>query len=117
MAVLEENILEQDIRWTQKSSACVVLASGGYPLKYEKGKEIKGLDAAQEMEGITLFHAGTRIEDGSVFTSGGRVLNVCGCEENLPQTMGKIYAAIEKIEFEGMHYRKDIGTAKGKEDS
>ncbi len=116
MAVLEENILEQDIQWTRKSSACIVLTSGGYPLKYEKGKEIKGINAAREIEGITIFHAGTRMEDDKVFTSGGRVLNVCACEYNLSQTMEKIYSAVSKIEFEGMHYRKDIGTVKGKEE-
>jgi phosphoribosylamine---glycine ligase len=110
-AALEENILGQDIQWARKSSACVVLASGGYPLKYEKGKEVRGIESAREIEGVTIFHAGTRVEDDRVFTSGGRVLNVCACEDNLPQAMEKIYSAVSKIEFEGMHYRKDIGTA------
>lgn len=117
MAGLEENILDMDIKWTSKSSACVVLTSGGYPLKYEKGKEITGIAEAQKIEGITIFHAGTRIENDKIFTAGGRVLNVCACEDNLPQTMKKIYSAVSKIEFKGMHYRKDIGTAKEKEES
>lgn len=117
MAALEDDILDHEVRWSRKPSACVVLASGGYPLKYEKGKEIKGMEAAQEMEGIIIFHAGTRGEEEKLYTSGGRVLNVCACEDNLSQTMEKIYTAVSKIKFDGMHYRKDIGTAKHEETS
>lgn len=106
---LEENVLETEIRWNAKSSGCVVLASGGYPLSYEKGKEIAGLDEISSIPGITVFHAGTKQANGKYLTNGGRVLNVCASEKTLAETMENIYAAISGISFEGMHYRRDIG--------
>jgi phosphoribosylamine--glycine ligase len=106
---LEENVLKQEIRWSDKASGCVVLASGGYPVAYEKGKLINGLKEASEVPGITIFHAGTKFENGEYFTNGGRVLNVCGSEKTLAETMENIYSVISGISFEGMHYRRDIG--------
>jgi phosphoribosylamine--glycine ligase len=112
-AITEDNALKKEIKWSRKPSACVVLASGGYPLKYVKGKLIEGLKRVSAIPGITIFHAGTRFEKGEYFTNGGRVLNVCASEETLAQTMDKIYKAISEIHFEAMHYRRDIGATRG----
>lgn len=112
-AITEDNALKKEIKWSRNPSACVVLASGGYPLKYVKGKLIEGLKRVSAIPGITIFHAGTRFEKGEYFTNGGRVLNVCASEETLAQTMDKIYKAISEIHFEAMHYRRDIGATRG----
>lgn len=101
--------------WSSKSAACVVIASGGYPGKYEKGKEIEGLDKIKEKEDVFVFHAGTKRENGKLLTSGGRVLGVTGVGSNLKEAIETTYSAINEITFEGMHYRKDIGR-KGIED-
>lgn len=108
-AAVEGNILENEIRWSAKPSGCVILASGGYPIKYEKGKRIEGLREASKTPGITIFHAGTAVKDGEYYTDGGRVLGVCASENTLEQTMKKIYGTIFKIYFEAMHFRRDIG--------
>jgi phosphoribosylamine--glycine ligase len=110
LMALRGNILEREIRWNEKPSGCVVLCSGGYPLHYEKGKLIQGLEEVAEMPGITLFHAGTKWENDQYWTNGGRVIGVCASQRNLKETMKKIYQAIPHISFEGMHYRRDIGT-------
>ncbi|MFZ2054953.1 MAG: phosphoribosylamine--glycine ligase [Candidatus Aminicenantales bacterium] len=107
--VISGNVLKAEIQWNSKASGCVVLASGGYPLSYEKGKPISGLLEAAKLPGITVFHAGTRYEGAQYLTNGGRVLNVCASENTLTETMGKIYGAISHISFDGMHYRRDIG--------
>ncbi|MGB3082987.1 MAG: phosphoribosylamine--glycine ligase [Candidatus Omnitrophota bacterium] len=98
----------KSLQWDQRECVCVVLASGGYTGSYEKGKEITGLEEAKQ-EGALVFHAGTRFENGSFFTSGGRVLNVAGMGRDIKQAAANTYKAVEKISFEGMHYRKDIG--------
>ncbi len=100
-------IPEKKLEWDREVSLDVVLASGGYPGKYEKGKEIKGLDAIPE--DVVVFHAGTEKRDGKFYTAGGRVLNVASKGKDLADARGKVYSAVEKIHFEGMHYRKDIG--------
>ncbi len=109
LAITEEDAQGKEIRWSSKASGCVVLASGGYPLAYEKGKRIEGLNQASETPGIATFHAGTKFQDGEYYTNGGRVLGICASEENLSVTMEKIYKAISGISFEGMHFRRDIG--------
>ena len=109
LAITEEDAQGKEIRWSSKASGCVVLASGGYPLAYEKGKRIEGLSQASETPGIAIFHAGTKFQDGEYYTNGGRVLGICASEENLSVTMEKIYKAISGISFEGMHFRRDIG--------
>ena len=109
---IEENILDKDIEWNDKAAACVVAASGGYPKKYEKGKLIKGLDKASKIEGIEIFHAGTRKEEKNYYTNGGRVLNVCCADNSLSDAMEKIYNALDDINFEAMHFRRDIGTCR-----
>ncbi|MEO0287309.1 MAG: phosphoribosylglycinamide synthetase C domain-containing protein, partial [candidate division WOR-3 bacterium] len=80
-----------------------------YPEKYEKGKEIKGLEECENMENLYIFHAGTKKENNKFFTNGGRVLGVLGFGKNLKEAKDRAYDGVNKIYFEGMHYRKDIG--------
>ena len=87
----------------------VVVASGGYPGDYESGKPIEGLDEAGAVEGVTVFHAGTRLQDGQVVTAGGRVLGVSAIGATYPEAIDRAYTAVGKINFEGMYYRNDIG--------
>jgi phosphoribosylamine--glycine ligase len=108
-AAVDEDILKNEVRWSARPSACVVLASGGYPVRYEKGKVISGLAEAAGMPGVTIFHAGTKFENDAYVTSGGRVLGVCASEATLAETMAKIYEACDRIHFEAKHYRRDIG--------
>lgn len=112
MSVVDEDLLREEIKWSNKPSGCVVIASGGYPLKYEKGKLIAGLEELAAVPGLVIFHAGTKLENGNYYTNGGRVLNVCASEPTLSATMRKIYDHIQKVYFEGMFYRKDIGAIK-----
>ncbi|HEA64679.1 MAG TPA: phosphoribosylamine--glycine ligase [Candidatus Aminicenantes bacterium] len=112
LAIIEEDAQGKEIQWSPKASGCVILASGGYPLAYEKGKRIEGLNQASETPGIAVFHAGTKFHDGEYYTNGGRVLGICASGENLNVTMETIYKTISGISFEGMHFRKDIGTLK-----
>ncbi|HYL86098.1 MAG TPA: phosphoribosylamine--glycine ligase [Candidatus Angelobacter sp.] len=97
------------LRWKQGASACVVLASGGYPGKFESGKCIDGLTAAERITGVKVFHAGTRLSEGAIITSGGRVLGVTTAAPSLETALTSVYEAAAKIHFDGMHYRKDIG--------
>ncbi len=115
LAALEGSLVEDHIQWSRKASGCVVLTSGGYPEKYEKGKIISGLEKFAESSDVFVFHAGTRVENNTYFTNGGRVLNVCASENTLAETMGKIYKAANRIDFEDMYYRKDIGVIKKEE--
>lgn len=115
LAAVEGNVLEKEIDWNANASGCVVAASGGYPIKYEKGKVIEGLNEAESFPGIQVFHAGTRFENGQYFTNGGRVLNVCASEKTLAETMDKIYRALSRIYFEAMHWRRDIGALREEE--
>ncbi len=108
-AVAKERLSELDIQWAEEAAACVILASGGYPGSYEKGKEISGLDAKGQAEGVTVYHAGTTVQDGAYRTSGGRVLGVTALGADLDKALEKAYGAVEKIKFEGSFYRKDIG--------
>jgi len=97
------------LKWSEGSAVCVILASGGYPGKYEKGKQITGINRLKGKEDIVLFHAGTREENEKLITAGGRVLGVTGIGSNLKDAIDKTYAAVSEISFEGMYYRKDIG--------
>ena len=105
----DENLNDQKLEWDERCCISVVLASGGYPGKYEKGKVITGLDSLDDAKDIYVFHAGTKLQGDKCLTSGGRVLNIVGLADSLPQAQEKVYSAIEKVNFEGMHYRKDIG--------
>jgi phosphoribosylamine--glycine ligase len=107
-AITDEKLSDADIRWKPESSVCVVLASQGYPGPYEKGKVITGLDALKAEKDVVVFHAGTGFDNGHVVTSGGRVLGVTALGSSIRNAKERAYRAIEKIRFDGMHYRKDI---------
>ena len=95
--------------WSPLASVCVVMASGGYPGEYARGKIVSGLDAAAALPRTKVFHAGTARKDGEVVTSGGRVLGVTALGEDLAAARASAYAAVERIHFDGAHYRRDIG--------
>ena len=107
-AINNETLADLDIEWSDDACTCVIMASGGYPKSYPKGIEITGLESGQ-LDGVTVYHAGTAIEDGKLVTSGGRVLGVTALGKTLDEALDKSYKAVEKITFEGAHYRKDIG--------
>ena len=93
-----------------RRGVCIVLASGGYPLAYEKGKEITGLTEGQlDAADVTVYHAGTAIKEGKLVTNGGRVLGVTATAATLPEALKKAYAASESIHFDKLHKRSDIG--------
>jgi phosphoribosylamine--glycine ligase len=99
-----------DVRWSEGAAATVVAASEGYPGSYPKGLQIKGVSEAEPLPGTAVFHAGTRLDEaGKLLTDGGRVLAVTGVGDDLPAALERAYHAIERIHFQGMHYRRDIG--------
>lgn len=108
-AVIDEKLDEIDIEWDNGAAACVVLASGGYPGKFEKGMIIKGLDKSGGAEGVTVYHAGTKLSDGRFLTSSGRVLGITATAPTVDEALEIAYAHIGKISFNGMHFRTDIG--------
>ena len=108
-AVAHERLGELSIQWDDRACACVVMASGGYPGSYPKGLEIQGLDAGGQVSGVTVYHAGTKYEDGKFLTNGGRVLGVTALGDTLEEALNQAYAGVEGISFEGAMYRKDIG--------
>ena len=97
------------IRLRSDSAACVVLCSGGYPGPYKKGYPITGLEEAAQVEGVHVYHAGTSVDDDKVVTSGGRVLGVTATGDSLEDALARAYSAADKISFEGMFFRHDIG--------
>jgi phosphoribosylamine---glycine ligase len=97
------------VSWKSGFAVTVVLASGGYPGSYPKGLPITGIDEAEKLDDIVVFHAGTAVKNGQLVTAGGRVLNVTATGATLDEALDKAYAAIKLIHFEGMHYRTDIG--------
>lgn len=108
MACLEQKLEEQQLQWEEGTAVCVVVAAGGYPDAYEKGKAIASIEQA-ETKGTIVFHAGTKLDKGEVVTSGGRVLGVTAVGKNFSEAIAKVYPAVECIQFEGMYYRRDIG--------
>ena len=106
-AVSTKTLNTVDVKWKEDHVACLVLASGGYPGSYPKGKVITGFENVKD--DIVIFHAGTALKDGDIVTNGGRVLNICALGSSLEETRQKVYEAAEVIEFEGKYYRKDIG--------
>ena len=108
-AVVNNKLAEQEIKWSDKRAVTVVLASEGYPGSYPKGKVITGLDSADGAEDLVIFHAGTKFDGGNVVTSGGRVLGAAATGASHDEARAKAYALAEKIKFEGVQYRKDIG--------
>ena len=108
-AVIDNKLDSITLEWDERASICVVMASGGYPGPYEKGKPITGLDQANTMEDVVVFHAGTRNVDDQVVTAGGRVLGVTALGDTLQDAADRCYEAVDKINFEGAYYRRDIG--------
>ena len=102
-----ETLNDLDVQWSDGAAACVILASGGYPVKYEKGKEIS--IPADLPANVTVYHAGDKLENGRLLTSGGRVLGVSAAADTLPQALADAYAAAERIHFDGAFMRHDIG--------
>ncbi len=109
-AVIEERLSEIALEFEPGAAVCVVMASGGYPEHYEKGKEISGLNEVSD--GVVVFHAGTKLENGKFYTSGGRVLGVVAKGADMQAARKIAYENVEKIHFEGAQYRKDIGIKK-----
>ena len=109
MAIHEERLADINVEFKKENAGIVILASGGYPGKYEKGKQITGLEQIPENGGLKVFHAGTRMDQGKIITAGGRVLGVAATADSLKEAIGKAYQEIDKIHFDGMHYRTDIG--------
>ena len=114
-ASIEGRVSDGDFRWSSDPAVCVVMSSGGYPGGFEAGKLITGIEDADRMYGVKVFHAGTNQRDGAYYTSGGRVLGVTARGSDLPEAVERAYDAVMKIRFDGMHYRKDIA-ARGLED-
>ena len=108
-AVMEGKLSEQKVEFLDKAACCVILASGGYPKNYYTGLPISGIGEAEQMEDVSVYHAGTKMEDGKLLTAGGRVLGVTALANDLPGAMKKAYEAAGKIHFDNMHYRRDIG--------
>ncbi len=108
-ACIDKNLDTLEIKWKDLFACTIVLASGGYPESYEKGKIISGIDEAEMQPDIVVFHAGTKLENNNLLTNGGRVLGVSATGNTLEEALTKAYKAIEKISFAGMQYRGDIG--------
>lgn len=107
-ASIQGRTSEGDFRWSPDASVCVVMSSGGYPGTFEVGKRIDGLEVANDIEGVRVFHAGTSKRDGVYYTSGGRVLGVTARARDLRTAVQRAYEACRGIAFDGAHYRKDI---------
>ena len=113
-AIIDERLSDIDIQWDNGACACVIMASGGYPGKYQKGIEIEGLDKNGQVEGATVYHAGTKCSEyagGGFLTNGGRVLGVTAKGATLDEALDRAYAAVDKIKFKNAHFRTDIGRA------
>jgi phosphoribosylamine--glycine ligase len=108
-ACIDHKLSEIKVEWKKMSACTIVLVSGGYPSDYEKGKIISGIEEAEQMPDIVVFHAGTKIDDRNLVTNGGRVLGVSAIGENLSMALATAYEAVKKINFDGIYYRKDIG--------
>jgi phosphoribosylamine--glycine ligase len=108
--VSKERLDPAKLRWKSGASACVVLTSGGYPGRFENGRRIDGLTAAGKIGGVKVLHAGTKLARDGVVTNGGRVLGITAAATSLKSALASAYEAVSRIHFEGMHYRKDIGS-------
>ncbi len=108
-AIVDGTLAKVEIAWKSDSAVCVVMASGGYPGSYDKGREITGLDKAAGRENIMVFHSGTALKNGKVVTDGGRVLGVTGLGSSVAAAIDRVYAAVRDIHFAGAHFRRDIG--------
>jgi phosphoribosylamine--glycine ligase len=104
-AVRNETLSDIDVEFYNKSACCVIVASGGYPESYKKGCDV----TLKDIEGVTVYHAGTAVKDGKLVTSGGRVAGITAVGDTLEQAIDAAYSGIPAISFEGMFYRNDIG--------
>jgi phosphoribosylamine--glycine ligase len=109
LAVTEGRLDQVELKWEPRPALCVVATSRGYPGKYSTGFPIAGLAAADGMEDVKVFHSGTRFEGGKIVTDGGRVLGVTALGKTIADAQKRAYEALSKIQFEGMHFRRDIG--------
>jgi phosphoribosylamine--glycine ligase len=109
VASREGKLASVDVHWSPNPSICVVLTSRGYPAKPEIDKIVTGYEAVEALGGVKIFHAATRFKDRQLLTTGGRVMGVTAIAEDLPSAIQRAYAGVNKLQFEGMHYRKDIG--------
>ncbi len=98
-----------EIEWDSREAVCVVMASQGYPGSYKKGHLIEGLNEAISMDDVVVFHAGTTSKGEKILTNGGRVLGVTGLGHGVSEAIQKAYQAVERIRWEGVYYRRDIG--------
>ncbi len=110
-ACIDGTLDQIDLQFEDNAAVCVVLASEGYPVKYEKGLEITGLEAFEKEEGYYCFHAGTREESGKILTNGGRVLGITAKGKDLKEARANAYAATEWVQFDNKYMRHDIGKA------
>jgi len=108
LAVCDEKLDEVTLEWDSRPSVCVVMASGGYPGSYEKGKIITGIEEANKLEDVFVFQAGTKEQDGKLVTNGGRVLGVTAVGDDIASAQERAYEAVDKIKFEGSYFRRDI---------
>ena len=108
-ACVEGRLSETEFRWKPGASACVIASSGGYPGSYQTGYEITGLEDAAKVPGVQIFHSGTALVGGILRTSGGRVLGVSAAADTLAEALARAYEAIERIQFEAIYFRRDIG--------
>ncbi|MEK6743147.1 MAG: phosphoribosylamine--glycine ligase [Nitrospirota bacterium] len=108
-AILDGKLATVPIKWKTDSAVCVVMASGGYPGNYDKGREIRGLDQASALKNVMVFHSGTALKNGKIVTDGGRVLGVTGLGPTVAAAIDNAYAGVREISFDGAHYRRDIG--------
>jgi phosphoribosylamine--glycine ligase len=108
-AIIDERLSALTVRWKPESAVCIVMASGGYPGNYEKGREISGLDKAAAIKDVMVFHSGTAMKNGSFVTDGGRVLGVTGLGSTVAVAIKNAYQGAREIHFNGAHYRSDIG--------
>ncbi|PKM83322.1 MAG: phosphoribosylamine--glycine ligase [Firmicutes bacterium HGW-Firmicutes-14] len=106
--IVDKRLEGMEIKWRDEAAVCVVMASGGYPGSYDKGKVISGIREA-EAAGATVFHAGTAQKDGKIVNSGGRVLGVTALGQTIPEAINNVYKAVQKITWDGVQYRTDIG--------
>ncbi|MDT8442099.1 MAG: phosphoribosylamine--glycine ligase [Desulfuromonadales bacterium] len=109
LACAQGNLDQDAIAWHDKAAVCVVMASGGYPASYAKGRPIRGLDAAARLDDVMVFHAGTALQEGQVVNSGGRVLGVTALGTTVAEAIERAYQAVERINWQDVHYRRDIG--------
>jgi phosphoribosylamine--glycine ligase len=107
-ATIDGNIDNYPIEWDQRPAVTVVIASGGYPGKYETGKSISGLNEAAELDGVQIFHAGTKQLNDEIVTAGGRVLAVTALGSTIAEARSRAYEAVSRIHFENCRYRRDI---------